>query len=236
MTKSTPEHAPVPAAGHRCLAPAVARIAPFGAYVLFMVLADLLRRCGCGALALHWWYPAQIAAVTVLLWRYRHAYGELRAPRVAGRTIVAALMTGSAVVALWITLDADWMVVGASAGFDPGTGAVLDWARVAARWVGAALVVPLMEELFWRAFLLRWLVDPQFWRVAPARVSRSGFWITAALFAVEHDLWLAGLLAGAAFNLLYIRSGTLWAPLLAHGVANALLGAWVIVTGQWHYW
>jgi membrane protease YdiL (CAAX protease family) len=44
------------------------------------------------------------------------------------------------------------------------------------------------------------------------------------------------MVAGAAYTLLYMRSGTLWAPTLAHAVTNGLLGAWILATGNWTYW
>jgi CAAX prenyl protease-like protein len=62
------------------------------------------------------------------------------------------------------------------------------------------------------------------------------FAITAVLFGFEHDLWLAGIVAGVAYGWLYRHCNNLWAPILAHGVTNGLLGAWIIGTAQWSYW
>ena len=60
--------------------------------------------------------------------------------------------------------------------------------------------------------------------------------ITTALFAFEHDRWFAGALAGAAYNWLYMRSGNLWVPIVAHAVTNGVLGLWVLQTGRWEFW
>ena len=60
--------------------------------------------------------------------------------------------------------------------------------------------------------------------------------ITTVLFAIEHDTWLAGAIAGIAYNLLYMRSGNLWVPILSHAVTNCLLGIWIIYAGAWHLW
>jgi CAAX prenyl protease-like protein len=60
--------------------------------------------------------------------------------------------------------------------------------------------------------------------------------VTVILFGVEHNLWLAGMVAGVVYGLLYMRSNTLWSPILAHSVTNGLLGGWIIYTGNWGYW
>jgi CAAX prenyl protease-like protein len=93
-----------------------------------------------------------------------------------------------------------------------------------------------MEELFWRSFLMRWIDAPDFESVAPSQLSLKSFIITVLLFGFEHNLWLAGIVAGAAYSLLYMRHRSLWSPILAHAVTNGLLGIWVVRTGNWSYW
>jgi CAAX prenyl protease-like protein len=56
------------------------------------------------------------------------------------------------------------------------------------------------------------------------------------LFGIEHNLWLAGIVAGAAYGFLYVWHRTLWSPILAHALTNGLLGAWIVYTGNWTYW
>ncbi|HEU4775606.1 MAG TPA: CAAX prenyl protease-related protein, partial [Telluria sp.] len=143
---------------------------------------------------------------------------------------------GVTVLLLWINLNAGWMTLGQSAGFDPVTDGRIDWLLVAARIAGAALVVPVMEELFWRSYLMRWIASARFLQVRPAQLGLRSFVVTVVLFGFEHNLWLAGIVAGAVYSVLYMRSGTLWSPILAHGVTNGLLGAWIISTGHWTYW
>jgi len=104
------------------------------------------------------------------------------------------------------------------------------------RLAGAALAVPVMEELFWRSFAMRWFQDHDFLKVAPARVGLKALGISAVLFALEHHLWFAGLLAGLAYGWLYIRTGNLWVPILSHAVTNGVLGAWILYTQSWEFW
>ncbi len=213
------------------------RISPFVAYVFFMLLAELLSRFGWSEYELRLLYAVKVAAVAWLLWVLRGVYIELRLPRGAGvLTWGVAIVAGATVFVAWISLDAGWMQIGVSAGFNPHGDAGIDWMMVAVRLTGAVLVVPLMEELFWRSFLMRWIAKHDFLVVEPARVGLKAFAISTVFFAFEHNLWLAGLLAGMVYSLLYMWSGTLWSPILAHAVTNALLGAWVIYTGNWSYW
>ncbi|PSJ16238.1 CAAX prenyl protease-related protein [Nitrosomonas supralitoralis] len=213
------------------------RIAPFGAYVFFMVLEDVLLKFGWEANDLRLLYAVKIAVVVGLLWAMRGAYSELRWPIGSSfRTWATAMTAGIVVFVAWINLTVDWMVMGESVGFDPRNNDDIDWFLVTIRLIGAALVVPVMEELFWRSFLMRWLDHPNFLAVNPAQVGLKAFCITAALFAIAHSLWLAGLFAGIVYNLLYMRSRTLWSPILAHATTNGVLGVWIIYTENWGFW
>ena len=82
----------------------------------------------------------------------------------------------------------------------------MDFRLVGLRLIGLVVVVPVMEELFWRSFLMRWLTNSMFLSIEPRQVSRSAFVITAVLFALAHDLWLAGLLAGQGTKVILIES------------------------------
>lgn len=216
---------------------APARILPFAAYMAFIVIADLLPALGVAAAEARWLYAVKIGAVVALLWACRRHYTELARCDLTARGAALATALGLLVFILWINLDAGWMQFGTAAGFDPRDAAgVLEWRLALIRIAGAALVVPIMEELFWRSFLLRWLESADFLGVAPARIGIRALAISALLFGVEHQLWFAGIVAGLVYSLLYMRSGSLWAAVLAHGVTNGALGIWVLATGNWHYW
>ncbi len=109
---------------------------------------------------------------------------------------------------------------------------VLGW-----RAARAALIVPVVEELFWRAWMMRWLIDTNFETLAFGSYAPAAFWITAVLFASEHGpYWDVGLLAGLVYNLWMIRTKSLPDCVLMHAVTNAALSVYIIASGQWQYW
>lgn len=212
------------------------RILPFGTYILFIVLGDLLERLGVGRAQLRWLYPVQVGAVLALLIAFWRGYEELHRFALSLRQVLVALAAGVAVLVLWVNLDAGWMTIGSSPGYDPRTDGQIDWLLVAIRIAGAALIVPVMEELFWRSFLMRWVERADFTLLDPARIGVKAFVIPCLLFGFEHTLWLAGIVAGVAYGLLYMRHRKLWSPILAHAITNGLLGVWVVHTGGWQFW
>jgi uncharacterized protein len=216
---------------------AIIRIAPFLAYIFFIFATDMLERMGLSPQDLRWLYALRIGAVILLLATFWREYHELlRAPRLTLAQVAISIVTGVLVLVLWVNLDAAWMTVGVSPGFDPRTDGQVDWLMVVVRIFGAAAVVPVMEELFWRSFLMRWMVQSDFENVDPSQVTWFAALVSVILFGFEHNLWFAGIVAGAAYSALYVRYRTLWMPILAHAVTNLLLGIWVVRTGQWTFW
>lgn len=105
------------------------------------------------------------------------------------------------------------------------------------RTMRAALIVPIIEELFWRGWLPRWIQDTRFERIPLGRYSTFAFWATAALFAVEHGpFWEVGLLTGVIYNAWMRRTGSLGDLMLTHAVTNLALSIYVIWSGRWTFW
>ena len=117
--------------------------------------------------------------------------------------------------------------------FAPGT---CGWPLAGVRLLGSGLVIAPIEEFFWRGFVYRALIAQPFVRVDPGRFRLWPFIVTTALFALEHDRWLAGAVAGMAYGLLMIRTRDIWAAAIAHSVTNLLLGAYVLSTGAYGFW
>ena len=138
-------------------------------------------------------------------------------------SLLSGLAVGLAVFAVWILpeqFDWDWYRTFCILG-EGGTKAVAESgaALIALRLFGSAFVISVAEELFFR----KWLIG------------FAGFWGMVFLFAVEHDRWLVGAIAGVIYGFLYLRRG-LGAAIVAHAVTNLVLGLWVLKTGQWQFW
>jgi hypothetical protein len=162
------------------------------------------------------------------------------------RWIVSTLI-GIVVFALWIASDvlfpgyreSIWFSNGVLGHAHPSLSlnefrnpAFLFW-----RTLRAVLIVPVVEELFWRGWLMRWLIHQDIRKVPLGTFRPAAFWITAILFASEHGpYWEVGLLAGIVYNAWMVRSKSLADCILMHAVTNAALCAFVILAHQWQYW
>lgn len=226
----------------------LSRTLPFVVYILFLALNDAIASWLLPLVHdARWIYGVRVLVVAYLLVFFWRDYSELSAKDQAtqSRLNVTAYLISAAVgllvFALWIAPYPAWAVMGDAqhaVGFNPlmADGKTINILLAITRVTGAALVVPVMEELFWRSFFMRWLQDQDFLKVNPAFVSHFAFFATADLFAVEHSLWLAGLLAGLAYGWLYKSQRNLWSPIIAHAITNGALGIWVLCTAHWGYW
>ena len=218
---------------------AVVRVAPFVAFMVLLAARGAVPADNPWGIDPRWLYGAAVVVVGGLLaWCWRE-YGELVAQALPSATEwLLAVAVGLVVFVLWIQLDAPWMRIGEpSAGFVPLDAAGRPvWPLVAVRWVGASLIVPVMEELFWRSFLMRWIERPQFESVEPQRVGLKAVLLSTFVFMLAHTLWLAAIVAGLAYAWLYVRTGKLWVPIVAHAVTNGALGVWVVMSGNWAFW
>lgn len=163
------------------------------------------------------------------------------------RNWLGSIGLGVAVFLLWIAPDvvfpgyhSYWLFTNAVTG---SMGATLpassreDVLFLTLRTVRAALFIPIAEELFWRAWLMRWIISPRFESVPLGAWSARAFWLVALLFAVEHGpMWDVGLVAGVLYNWWLVRTKSLANVILAHGVTNACLSVYVVWAGRWEYW
>jgi CAAX prenyl protease-like protein len=217
--------------------PGVQRSIPFGVFILFLASEPFLETLLPAAFDPRWLYGVRsvlVMGLLLLLWRY---YGELREPvDVPVGEWLLGIGVGVVVFVLWIYLDFQPVAFAAKDGFDPTVQGQISVGIAVQRIAGAALVVPVMEELFWRSFILRFIANASFLKMDPRKVGWVPILISSAVFASEHRLWLAGLLAGLAYAWLYRRTGNLWIPILSHAVTNAVLGAYVLATASWWFW
>lgn len=113
----------------------------------------------------------------------------------------------------------------------------LRWSFIAMRLAGAVIVVPFMEELFWRDFLWRTIQAPNDFKLAEVgEWDFSAFAIVTLLFASVHIQWVTAIIWGALIAWLLVKTRSLGACIIAHGVTNLLLGIYVLYSGDWYFW
>jgi len=112
------------------------------------------------------------------------------------------------------------------------------WAFVGVRLVGAAVVVPFMEELFWRDFCWRSVIDFEgFQRVRVGEWSWRAFVVVSLVFSLVHgNWWLTSIVWAFMIGGLLAYTRSLGACIVAHAVTNLLLGLYVLKTQQWYFW
>lgn len=112
-------------------------------------------------------------------------------------------------------------------------------AFVVFRWViGASIIVPFMEELFWRDFVWRSVIAPSNFKLATiGEWSVKTFLVVAIAFAFVHgNWWLTSIVWALMIGGLLAYTKSLGACILAHAVTNFLLGAYVLLTRDWGFW
>jgi exosortase E/protease (VPEID-CTERM system) len=183
------------------------------------------------------WYPLRLIAGVAALWCYRRHLARLdwhcswRAPAVGIAVFVLWLIAAHILTGPASTGTA--ALPAALAAMSPGGRAV--W--LTSRIVNAVLIVPIAEELAYRGYLMRRLIDADFESVAFQAVRGGPLLAAALLFGLAHGaFWLPGSAAGIAYGLLVIRKGQLGDAVLAHAVTNALVALAVIHYGQWQLW
>lgn len=212
---------------------------PMAAFLGLLALGGALRKIG-GTFWLdspeYWIYPAQtVICGALLLWFWREY--EFR----AARRIVFAAAIALLVFALWIAPQEFLGFAPRLVGFNPETVSgqpAASWTTIIFRFLRLVVIVPLVEEIFWRGFLLRYFVSEKFHLVPFGTFSWLSFAVVTVGFGFAHKRtdWIAALIAGAAYNFVAYRTKSLTSCVLAHAITNLLLGLWIMKTGQWGFW
>lgn len=221
------------------------RIAPFAVFMAFIGFEELLGSSLISELfpfdkdVLLYTYLFRIGVVAFLLLMWMRHYYEIRViDLLQWRQTLFSIVLGYVIFWLWIHMDWDFAVMGTPQGFNPEVyrEGIQKNAMLGARFFGAVIVVPVMEELFWRSFLLRYVIDANFLKVAIGRFTWFSFLAITVLFGLEHHFVLAGIMAGALFNLVVYKTGSIMQCILCHAVANLALGVYVLQSGRWIFW
>jgi len=182
-------------------------------------------------------YAIKALLVTLTLIAFREPLGDIRfQPAV----ILPSVLVGLVVFALWVGIQeaVPYPALGRRTAFDPTPLQNSPWgyAFLAIRLYGLVVMVPVMEEIFWRSFLLRYLTQPDFRRLPMGTFSASALGFVVAASALAHPEWLVAIVASLAYALWLRRTRSLLAVVVAHAATNAALGGYVLATGSWQYW
>ncbi|MEO5721192.1 MAG: CAAX prenyl protease-related protein [Chthoniobacterales bacterium] len=216
-----------------------AYVVPMVAFLVLMAPVSFLQKMGDAfwlQSAEHLVYPVQtIFCAALLVWYWRH-YEFHRLARIFFSIAVAVF-----VVVLWISPQAFFGVAARTDGFNPETfaiGSIAYWGALGMRFLRLVIVVPLVEEIFWRGFLLRYLIDEKFASVPFGKFSWLSFGVVTVAFTFAHSSadWMAAAVTGALYNFVAYRTRSLSSCVLAHAVTNLLLGLWIVYTKQWGFW
>ncbi len=208
-------------------------------FVLLLSVSEVLKRSNAAPwleAPEFWVYPLQTLLCGGLLIYFRQDYEfhHLRRP-----ILVAAVALF--VFLLWIAPQQFLRFPARLVGFNPdklATSALLYWTTLLLRFLRLVVVVPLIEEIFWRGFLLRYLISEKFDAVAFGAFSWFSFTVVTLAFALSHSIadWPAALVTGALYNLVAYRTKSLTSCILAHSLTNLALGLWIVATKQWGFW
>ena len=216
--------------------PAGPYLIPFAALLILLALGAFWPLTGIAD------QLVRIVILTAVLWRFSRSVLDLKV-----RHWVGTLGLGVLIFLLWIAPDRIFPAYRQIFLFHNGVvGSVHSSLSEADRhnpgvlWLRtlrAAILVPVIEELFWRGWLMRWLIKPDFERIPLGAYQAFSFWTVAVLFASEHGpYWDVGLVAGILFNLWMIRTKSLGDLIAAHAIANLCLSGYVVAAGKWDYW
>jgi CAAX prenyl protease-like protein len=209
--------------------PALPYIVPFVTFLAFTGLASYTP------ISSLWLYPLKTIITGILLIWFRKSYSEIK-PKLS----LLSFLTGLLVFAIWIIPTGYYPLLGNPINISPyelaGSSQIVAYIWICFRMIGAVIVVSIMEELFWRSFLIRYLINPDFKSVPIGKFSWLSLIGTVILFGVEHNQWLPGIIAGILYTLLLYRTKSLFACIFAHSITNLALGIYVLLTHQWVYW
>ncbi len=114
------------------------------------------------------------------------------------------------------------------------------WVAMVLRFVRAVIVVALVEEIIWRGFLMRFILKPDgnYWEVPFGKAHWKSYLVVTAAFTIAHNPvdWLGCVCFGSIMYFVAVKSKSLFACILMHGVANLLMGWYALTFGKYGLW
>src|SRR5262245_13853953 len=227
--------------------PMAARAVPFVVFAAFTVCQGKF-----GAASPYWIYFIKTFVGAGLIWLVQPLVSEMK-----WKFSWESVVVGVAVFVMWVGIDPFYApldrllsqvgLAKARSDTDPnsdlwnplahyGEASALAWMFIVTRGLGSSIVVPPLEEIFYRSFLYRYLSKGEFESVPLGQFRWAPFLISAAIFGCAHREWLAGILCGFAYQGLVCWKKRLGDAISAHAITNFLLALWVTGRGAWKFW
>jgi uncharacterized protein len=219
-----------------------AYVIPFAVFMLLLAATGMVQSAAGYTTSLlliepkYWIYPLQTVVCGILLLRYWSYYRFHRPVNLLLTIVIAGL-----VLALWISPQ--WLFGAArrETGFDLSifeNNPPVYWTELVFRFVRLVVVVPLVEEIFWRGFLLRFVIREDFLEVPFGKFTWGSFGAVTLCFGLAHwgPDFVPALITGALYNLIAYKTKSLASCVLAHALTNLGLGIYILQTRQWGFW
>ncbi len=167
------------------------------------------------------------------------------------RVSAIALVVGAAGAVAWILLAklqvamyphlpssvGKLLEMGGRAGFNPLTelphGSAWSYGFLAIRFFGLVVVIAIVEEFFLRAFLMRYVMHIDWFKIPFGVMNGLGLAAVIGFPVLAHPERLAALAWFSMVTWLMLRTRNIWDCVVAHAVTNLLMGLWVVYSDEW---
>jgi uncharacterized protein len=204
-----------------------------------------------------WFYPIQCLIVGLMIafwWRHYQFRPLGLRPMVLGM-VVGAVGIGLWLLPNWLHRHYGWEVRWPGSeklllgfhdrpkGFNPDVfaqGSAAWWITVVLRFLRGVLIVPLIEEPFWRSFLWRSVADrDQRWQRPPFGLKHGkAILLTSIAMMLAHSPqdYATCLIWSLLISMLAVSTRSLGACVVAHATSNLLMNIYIMTTREYGFW
>ncbi len=202
---------------------AIAILVPFAVFIGLTLFGRIFSS------GFDYFYPVKISLTTLALAYCWKTY-NLKLPD----NYQNILFTGVAAAIVWVLLvnikpDIDAEIFDSIKQMSTLSATIWIVLRALSFWI----IVPIFEELLFRGYLLSRIAGQNIDSNKKVQFSWAALLVTAILFGLIHDAWLAGFATGLMFAWLRFKSTSITSCIFAHGLTNFLVSLWALNTGQW---
>ena len=198
---------------------------------LTIVAASLITQATSSGF--EWLYPLRFLAAAAALWAFHDSYR-----RMDWRFTWLGPASGVLVFVLWLALDRT--SIGTGTVLASHLAALSTWQRatwLTIRVLAAVITVPIAEELAFRGYLARRIMQADIDAVPLRTLTLPAILLSSAAFGLMHGkMGIAGFAAGLVFALVARFRSSLGEAVSSHVTANLMLAIWVLLRGDYALW